>query len=179
MNPFVLHYKKRISSQNLISPSEGIKSIERMSFLSIEQKEAVAVSIESPIKITICSLYLPDGNWHIGQLNDLISNLPRPYVLLGDFNAHSPLWGSTRRDMRGRTIESLIETTDVTLLNTGQPTHFDVRSGGTSAIDLSLCSTNLAHRLTWNTLDDLSFSDHFPIIVSTDVEKLFYPSHKK
>nr|CAH7714757.1 unnamed protein product [Callosobruchus chinensis] len=141
--------------------------------------QAVAVRIESPIIATLCSLYLPDGTWHVDQLHNLITLLPPPIILMGDFNAHSPLWGSIRRDIRGRTIEEFIVSSNLVLINTGAPTRFDVRTAGCSAIDLSMCSPQLATRITWTTLEDLNFSDHFPIVITTDVAKNFHPSHKR
>ncbi|GBN14110.1 hypothetical protein AVEN_53002-1 [Araneus ventricosus] len=71
------------------------------------QARAVRIHIQS--LITVCSLYLPP-NQRINQtkLNNLISQLPNPFLLLGDLNGHNPIWGSSDVNSRGLQIEQLI-----------------------------------------------------------------------
>lgn len=133
--------------------------------------QAVAARIETPITTTLCSIYLPDGNWHINDLRRLLADLPRPCILMGDFNAHSPMWGSDRYDIRGRTLELFIEESGLTLLNSGEHTYCNVRSGNFSAIDLTLCSPRLSTIMLWEPLDDPHFSDHFPLKMSLNIPK--------
>lgn len=71
--------------------------------------EAVAARILLDRIITVCSLYIPPSyQLKIEELEDLVSQLPPPFLLLGDFNAHNPLWGSGRRDPRGALIERFL-----------------------------------------------------------------------
>lgn len=58
--------------------------------------QAVTATIYLSTPITICSIYLPPNNpvTH-EQINTLISSLPRPFIINGDFNAHSSIWGSS------------------------------------------------------------------------------------
>lgn len=42
------------------------------------------------------------------ELQNLIDQIPQPRLILGDFNAHNPLWGSTSQNPRGQTIENII-----------------------------------------------------------------------
>ncbi|GBN51919.1 putative RNA-directed DNA polymerase from transposon X-element [Araneus ventricosus] len=71
------------------------------------QADAVRMHIKS--LITICSLYLPPHQTiHQTELNNLISQLPSPFLILGDLNSHSPLWGGTEMNSRGRQIEQLL-----------------------------------------------------------------------
>jgi len=50
---------------------------------------------------TICSLYFPpSAKWSINDITDLVEQLPSPVLLLGDFNAHKPLWGSNKIDRK-------------------------------------------------------------------------------
>lgn len=104
--------------------------------------QAVAVTIAGPINATICNIYLPDENWNINDIHDLVHQLPGPLLLVGDFNAHSLLWGSLQTDTRGRALESFLDNSDICLVNDGRPTYFKSASGTFSAIDLSLCSPN-------------------------------------
>ncbi|GFT64101.1 putative RNA-directed DNA polymerase from transposon X-element [Trichonephila clavipes] len=55
--------------------------------------QAVAVRIHSTSLITVCCLYLPPNTViHQHDLNNLVDQLPAPFVILGDFNGHSTLW---------------------------------------------------------------------------------------
>jgi exonuclease III len=71
--------------------------------------EAIAVSLYLPTqKLTVCNVYLPpNATITVLELSMLIEQLPRPFVLLGDFNAHNVIWGSNRTDTRGEMLESL------------------------------------------------------------------------
>ncbi|GFS91163.1 putative RNA-directed DNA polymerase from transposon X-element [Trichonephila clavipes] len=58
--------------------------------------QAVAVRIQSTSLITVCCLYFsPNAVIHQQDLNNLVDQLPAPYVILGDFNGHSTLWDLT------------------------------------------------------------------------------------
>lgn len=55
--------------------------------------ETVAVTIHSGKKITICNIYLsPNSNVSKDEIHSVVQQLPRPFLLLGDFNAKHPLW---------------------------------------------------------------------------------------
>ncbi|GFU91629.1 putative RNA-directed DNA polymerase from transposon X-element [Trichonephila clavipes] len=89
---------------------------------------AVAVRIHSTSLITVCCLYLPPNTViHQQDLNNLVDQLPAPFVILGDFNGHSTLWGSVKRNPRGRQIEQVLSDHCLCLLNHEEPTdHFPV-----------------------------------------------------
>lgn len=128
--------------------------------------EAVAITIWVPTPITICNVYLPASHNLVSQeLINLISQLPSPFILTGDFNAHNQLWGSKSTKPRGKLIENVLLTTNLNLLNTGEPTHFNATSGTFSHIDLSFCSPALSTSLEWRVADALYDSDHFPIMI--------------
>ncbi|GFU06796.1 uncharacterized protein TNCV_4353541 [Trichonephila clavipes] len=44
--------------------------------------------------------------------NNLVDQLPAPFVILGDFNGHSTLWGSVKTNPRGRQIEQDLYNSD-------------------------------------------------------------------
>lgn len=124
--------------------------------------QAVAVKLHHRKVITVCNLYLPNQSWSSDNLQDLVRQLPRPCILLGDFNAHNTLWGSSHSDAAGRRVEDVMDRSDFVLLNDGSGTYLNSISANTSAIDLSFCSPLLAPLIKWNTHDGL-YSDHFPI----------------
>ena len=127
--------------------------------------EAVAARITMSKTITVCSLYLsPSTSSLTSQLESLISQLPKPILLLGDFNGHSQQWGSDSVNSRGKIIEDLIAANDLCLLNTGSPT-FCSSMGSLTHVDLSLCDPTLFLDFEWKVLDELYGSDHFPIAI--------------
>lgn len=130
--------------------------------------QAVAITVHVPMKITLCSIYFPNNSWEIDHLDHLIEQLPEPFIIMGDFNAHSPLWGSTENSSKGRELESWLENDSIVLLNTGSYTHFNKTGNTFTAIDLTLASSTVASQLSWRVEDDLNNSDHFPILVEMD-----------
>ena len=71
--------------------------------------QAVAVNVTLSKSITICSLYLPPHcKFSKHDLENLINQLPRPYLLLGDYNSHSKLWGCLDTNDKGEIIENFI-----------------------------------------------------------------------
>ena len=127
--------------------------------------EAVAVKILSNKQYTICSLYLsPNANIDKEEVRDLIQQLPRPFLLMGDFNAKHSAWDfDNPTDTRGRMIQSLIMEESLGLLNQGRPTHHHVQSNSLSAIDLCLSSVDIIGDFQMETDEDLHGSDHFPM----------------
>lgn len=108
--------------------------------------EAVAVSVVlASGRISICNVYIPNSYvLSLKDLEDLISQLPKPFILLGDLNSHHYIWGSHKIDQRGHIIEKLLENHNISLLNNNQPTHFNSSYNSFSAIDLSICSSSVA-----------------------------------
>ena len=131
--------------------------------------EAVAVQINISRVYTICSLYLsPNRTFYSSDFTNLCNQLPQPFLILGDMNGRHQSWGDVISNSRGEHLLPLIESLDLTILNTGKPTHFHVQTGSFSCIDLSIASTNAFIDFEWDILDDLYGSDHFPIIISND-----------
>ena len=76
--------------------------------LTTELQET-AVSVTLYKEITICSIYIPPSfTLKTEHLDSLLKQLPSPYLLLGDFNGHSILWGNKENNSRGELIENCI-----------------------------------------------------------------------
>ena len=126
--------------------------------------QAVAVNVILDKQVTICSLYLPPRcGFTENDLQSLINQLPAPFLLLGDFNAHNPLWGGNMLDSGGKIIEDIIDRNPITLLNDGSMTFHDIPNNHRTAIDLSLCSSGIHLEFVWSVDEFLNGSDHFPI----------------
>ena len=55
--------------------------------------QAVAVRVILDKEKTVCSLYLPPKvPFNVTDIQNLIDQLLTPFLVLGDFNVHSPLW---------------------------------------------------------------------------------------
>ena len=128
--------------------------------------QAVAVKATLHRTVTICSIYIPPRyELTRAEMNRLVDQLPEPFLLLGDFNAHSILWGCQNSNRLGNVIESIIENYDLCLLNDDSHTYLHPASGSTSAIDLTLCSPNIFMDFHWMVHNDQCGSDHFPIFI--------------
>ena len=57
--------------------------------------QAVTISATLHKTITVCSVYIPPNEEPKElELNKLIEQLPRSFVIMGDFNSHNEIWGS-------------------------------------------------------------------------------------
>ena len=129
--------------------------------------QAVAIKLFLKRTYAVCSIYLPPGDpIERDDLDCLVRDLPSPFLLLGDFNGRHPLWGDSTSNPRGVLLASFMEE-DVSLLNSGEMTHFYSQTGIFTAIDLSLCSPNALLDFNWRVLPDLYGSDHFPILLES------------
>ena len=130
--------------------------------------QAVAVTLHIGKQYTICSLYLPHSVITRQEIENLIRQLHKPFLILGDFNAKSPIWGETRSDNRGKMIENVILNNNVSVLNNGRPTHYHIQNNSHSVIDLSICSSDCFLDFNYRVLSDLHDSDHYPVIIEVN-----------
>lgn len=110
-------------------------------------------------------MYIPNSQiLNYTNIKNIINQLPTPFIILGDFNSHNILWGCNDTDQRGKIIEKILENNNnINILNNCQPTRISAGTGNLSAIDLSLSSSTILPHFEWNTMPELSSSDHFPI----------------
>ena len=82
------------------------------------------------------------------MLEHIQRQLPQPFIMLGDFNAHDILWGSDNTDARGRKVERFIDNHNINVMNYGAPTR--ILYNTKPAIDLTMCSFILEADLHWS-----------------------------
>lgn len=129
--------------------------------------QAIAVQLNLHRKITICSIYIPPVptfNFTEHDLQELIKQLPSPFILTGDFNSHSTLWHDKNTDQRGKIIENILIKNNINLLDERGQTFR--RGTLESHPDLTLVSPELCTEFSWDMYEDLCSSDHVPIIIN-------------
>ena len=128
--------------------------------------QATAVSVTLDREITICSVYIPPSfSLNSQHLDNLLQQLPSPYILLGDFNGHNILWGGQNNDSRGELIENFITKNDICIMNDKSYTYHSSSTKSFTSIDLSFCHPSLFLDYNWSVCEDQHNSDHFPIII--------------
>lgn len=91
-------------------------------------------------------MYLPNQTKiELSDIENIIKQLSKPFMILGDFNAHCTMWGSEKTDYRGKTIEKILENENIVILNDTSPTHINLANGTLSCIDLTMCTSSLAY----------------------------------
>ena len=125
--------------------------------------EAVACAVHfRDTVVNLCNIYLPEHTRvTVDCLRELLSHIPEPKFLVGDFNAKHVSWGSTVNCNRGRLVSEFLLDNNMFVLNNGSPTRFDKYRNVYSHIDLSCCSLSISHLFTWNVLGYNYGSDHF------------------
>ena len=148
------------------------KNVLRESVPLITELQAMAYKIGIQDRtITIATIYIPETDWQEiedmeKEIEDLIAQLPRPFILTGDLNAHSTDWYDEKTDQKGRTVDRVVQRTASTIIDRNEPTYFSVAHGTYSHIDLTITSPSLTASLQWETHKDLQGFDHYPVLIS-------------
>nr|CAH7735697.1 unnamed protein product [Callosobruchus chinensis] len=128
---------------------------------------AIKLKLPNDNNLTLASLYkspqivTTSQDWK--NCFDLFSE---PCIIGGDFNGHHLCWGSTRNDETGQQLVGAIDESNLIVLNTGQATRMGGPTQQKSVVDITLCSPNIACKLTWQVIADTLGSDHYPIVIS-------------
>ena len=106
--------------------------------------EATAARVSVGTKVyTFCNLYLsPSKTYSKASIENLLDQLPRPAVMMGDFNAHHPLWGSASSNKLGEDLEEIFSLRNLCVLNDGAITRLHY-NGTTTCIDLTVVDPSI------------------------------------
>ena len=127
---------------------------------------SIAINISAKIPFTLINTYIPPTQQiSSNDLYSLISSTNNPILVVGDFNAWSPLWGSSTYNKRGKILSEFITNNNFVVLNNNKPTHFSTHRTFTN-IDVAFCSSELLTFSSWDTFDSLHGSDHYPIKIN-------------
>ena len=132
------------------------------------QALAVRITFQSK-EFVVSNHYISDTHDQIpskGQFNNIIHQFDKPYILVGDFNAHNTLWSHAKNDKRGDVLEEFMYENDLGLLNSNVKTRYDPNSHKFSLLDLSIVHPALYLDFESKVLKDSYDSDHNPIIIT-------------
>ena len=120
--------------------------------------------------IRLGNMYNPHQNILVPEFNHYLNILGNRCILIGDFNAHSPLWDIRgRSNCTGKNIERILEYNNLEILNNiDLPTYIDNSTGRTSTLDLCIASSSIANRAEFGRGQDIG-SDHFPVEISIGI----------
>ncbi|XP_025413600.1 uncharacterized protein LOC112685808 [Sipha flava] len=129
--------------------------------------EATAVTVKlRQLEINVCNMYIPNQqDFTQNDIENILNQIPSPFIINGDFNSHHTSWASKSTDRRGKEFYKSVDNDNIVILNNNEPTHINIANGLMSNIDLSLSNSALAQRLKWNVYKNITSSDHFPIII--------------
>ena len=84
------------------------------------QYSAVTLRLPSGTKYTVCNMYnQPIFRYNFNDLKRIINSMPKPMLLVGDLNAHNPLWDDNCRepDNAGTKFEEILDEFNLHCLN--------------------------------------------------------------
>lgn len=96
----------------------------------------------------------------LARLEQDIGQRSRKLIVAGDFNAHSPSWGSPNSCHRGEILLDITENMQLVPVNQGSSPTF-VRGKTETHIDITFMTPDIIKDIrTWKVLDDYVHSDH-------------------
>ena len=112
------------------------------------QAQAALLTLDRAI--AICSICLPPSiDADFIELDDLVQQLPSPYILLGDLSAHRPMWGCCHQNIEGGLVERLLLSHSLVLLSNEQHTYVHPATGAASALGLTFSTPALSLNYKW------------------------------
>lgn len=136
----------------------------QLSTPNFQDVQTIAISVDTKVgPLTILCVYCPPKNKiNMSKLKNIITSLPKPYIISGDFNAHHVAFGCTLTKTRGKNLYDLIDDLNLCILNTGSATTVRRPNDNISAIDVTLVSPELVPLCDWYVGEDPLGSYHYP-----------------
>lgn len=133
--------------------------------LTLPQSDIETLTVKLQIKnvsIHLINLYSPKGIFTKQWLTALLAAVPRPFIIVGDFNCKNTALGASKNSRRSDVLIDFLIENNLCLLNTKDPTHFTA-GRSSSLIDLSIASSDFYSSLSYKVSLDTYNSDHAPI----------------
>lgn len=101
---------------------------------------------------------------YLSCLEESIRQGPSEVIVAGDFNAHSPCWGSPSTCPKGDALTDFFNSLGLVVVNQGGAPTFE-RGGQSSHIDVTFASPSVYRQIDmWKVLGEDVASDHHPIL---------------
>lgn len=144
--------------------------------LNIATTDNIQYAIIKIQELYIVTLYIPKQNKNVKKMLEEIHNkLDGQYILMGDLNARSRVWGCSDNNSNGNQVGEFINENDLHLLNDGTPTRINLPNQNPTTIDLAITNTELAHQTKWEVISDCGHSDHYPTVAIINPNKYIKP----
>ena len=142
---------------------------------SIMEADAIEITLAHD-KVKILHIYNPDANLNINEFDQLVNQMGRKFIVVGDLNAHHTIWDPnlhpSKINQGGRALANyLINHPGMSLITTpGLCTHSHItyRGSSVSTIDLSFGSNNLIQVCNTTALAGIG-SDHYPVLTTVNL----------
>ena len=124
-------------------------------------------------KINILSIYNPNKSVTIDEMKHYTQQLGNKSIILGDFNAHTPLLssGCSRSNPTGNMLENFISESCFCIVNPYNfYIHLNISTGCLACLDLCFASTSIVSDTKLTKLGNVG-SDHLPIKLEFDVQQ--------
>lgn len=124
---------------------------------------AIEIDFEGELLVLISIYCLPNTAIEndLAVLHSLIlNNSQKKILILGDFNAKSPLWGKRDLENRGKKVTDLIINNDLIIINNPDSPPTFIGPQGSSWIDLALTNIHPDKIQDWKIDDRITISDH-------------------
>ena len=129
--------------------------------------EAIAAKIWLGKYYTVCCMYLsPSLNISEAEINEILIQLPEPFLILGDMNARHYMWGEPTQNHKGNIFHKILTEQNLSLLNEEEKTHYSIQNGTSTLIDLSIVSTSAYPDFNASVIECRHGSDHHPIEIT-------------
>lgn len=138
--------------------------------------QALEVFLSDSSSLQILNVYNPVKDLTQQEIDHYISQLSNRYLIIGDFNAHTPLLDSStkRSNKTGKTLETLLLDNTVCMINPlDMPTYTDRKTGSMSCLDICLSSSNIAASVQIIPFKDVG-SDHLAMQILVNLEPYKY-----
>ena len=153
----------------------GVVTLVRNTIPSIEIQRSRA----SDTEFLVVELILPDHHLQVFNIYSppdksialhLIQPTTENWIIMGDFNSHSPSWGYDELDSKGEEVECWATNQQLILINKPQdpPTFYSRSWRTTSTPDLAFATDNIHKLCHREVCSQLGGSDHRPVTILVD-----------
>lgn len=134
---------------------------------------AATLHLSNKNNLNIYSVYVkPQSQIRSSQWETFFNELKKPFIVAGDFNMHHYAWGCSWTDNEGRNLLAAMNECDISFLNNGSETLVKkINQTNNSAVDLTLCNSEIAANFQWDVNNNTMGSDHYAIMFSNSYDK--------